>query len=76
LPKPVRTHSDLTDAVSETLANLWRTTLGESAADALCLVEQGIEPLTPCMPCSFGLLPHPQVREPEASATVVSSDRD
>jgi hypothetical protein len=28
---------------------------------ALCLVElRGFEPLTPCMPCSFGLLPHPR----------------
>ena len=33
--------------------------LSGSAADALCLVElRGFEPLTPCMPCSFGLLPH------------------
>ena len=41
----------MTDAVSETLANLWQTTLGGSAADALCLVElRGFEPLTPCMP--------------------------
>jgi hypothetical protein len=29
--------------------------------DALCLVElRGFEPLTPFMPCSFGLLPHPR----------------
>ena len=41
----------MTDARSETLANLWQTTLSGSAADALCLVElRGFEPLTPCMP--------------------------
>jgi hypothetical protein len=35
--------------------------LSGSAVDALCLVElRGFEPLTPCMPCSFGLLPHPR----------------
>jgi hypothetical protein len=41
----------MTDAVSETLANLWQTTLSGRPADALCLVElRGFEPLTPCMP--------------------------
>jgi hypothetical protein len=39
------------DANSETLANLWQTTLRAEEEDALCLVElRGFEPLTPCMP--------------------------
>jgi hypothetical protein len=34
-------------------------TLRAEGEDALCLVElRGFEPLTPCMPCSFGLLSH------------------
>jgi hypothetical protein len=36
-------------------------------ADLRCWVEQfrDLKPLTPCMPCSFGLLPHPR-SEPRA----------
>jgi hypothetical protein len=34
-------------------------TLRAGVEVALCLVElRGFEPLTPCMPCSVGLLPH------------------
>ena len=41
----------MTDAVSETLANLWQMTLRAEVEDTLCLVElRGFEPLTPCMP--------------------------
>jgi hypothetical protein len=48
------------------LADCWQTTLRGSAADALCLVElRGFEPLTPCMPCSFG---PPTFRRSGASA--------
>ena len=43
------------------LVNLWQMTLRAEGGDALCLVElRGFEPLTPCMPCSFGPLSHPR----------------
>jgi hypothetical protein len=59
----------LTDARSETLANLWQAALGGSAADALCLVElRGFEPLTPCMPCH----PHPFTRPSAALPSTAS----
>jgi hypothetical protein len=37
---------------------------------------RGFEPLTPCMPCSFGLLPHPRSGRRSPAQRPASSDRD
>jgi hypothetical protein len=59
--EPASALSAVIAAIGEILAILWQATLSGSAADALCLGGlRGFEPLTPCMPCSFGLLPHPR----------------
>ena len=43
--------------VRRLLAGCWQMALRAEGEDALCLVElRGFEPLTPCMPCSFGLV--------------------
>jgi hypothetical protein len=67
--KPVSTHGVLTDARSETLANLWQMTLRAGVEDALCLVElRGLEPLTPCMPCHPHHFTQPSVASPDTTS--------